>query len=269
MDGCTLKKDIIRMFSDGTVKMIDDDMIVEKRMILEVDGSREAVVIFTPGEEDLWALGNLYCRRMIESIKDIRSIKEDDGRIIVERSNKREGWKLESRFLHTSSGAFLQEQRENNATSFLPVEWQISFDAIMSGIDWISEAPLFRQTGSVHVAAVLSPEGEKFFRTEDVGRHNAVDKAVGWLLKNSIKTSDAVLITSGRLPEDMVLKGAGAGIPLMASISAATADGTDAARRCNMTLIGFARNGRFNVYSAPGRIKLNTEEKISEGENIA
>ena len=87
MDGCTLKKDIIRMFSDGTVKMIDDDMIVEKRMILEVDGSREAVVIFTPGEEELWALGNLYCRRMIESIKDIRSIKEDDGRIIVERSN--------------------------------------------------------------------------------------------------------------------------------------------------------------------------------------
>ena len=269
MDGCTLKKDIIRMFSDGTAKMIDDDMIVEKRMILEVDGSREAVVIFTPGEEDLWALGNLYCRRMIESIKDIRSIKEDGGRIIVERSNKREGWKLESRFLHTASGAFLQEQRENNATPFLPVEWQISFDAIMSGIDWISEAPLFRQTGSVHVAAVLSPEGERFFRTEDVGRHNAVDKAIGWLLKNSIKTSDAALITSGRLPEDMVLKGAGAGIPIMASISAATADGADAARRCNMTLIGFARNGRFNVYSAPERIKFNKEEKITEGEKIA
>jgi FdhD protein len=54
----------------------------------------------------------------------------------------------------------------------------------------------------------------------------------------------------------MVLKGAGARIPLMASISAATADGADAARRCNMTLIGFARNGRFNVYSAPERIKF-------------
>ncbi len=112
MDGCTLKKDIIRMFSDGTVKKIDDDMIVEKRMILEVDGSREAVVIFTPGEEELWALGNLYCRRMIESIKDIRSIKEDGGRIIVERSNKREGWKLESRFLHTASGAFYRNKEK-------------------------------------------------------------------------------------------------------------------------------------------------------------
>ncbi|MDO9544478.1 MAG: formate dehydrogenase accessory sulfurtransferase FdhD, partial [Synergistaceae bacterium] len=77
------------------------------------------------------------------------------------------------------------------------------------------------------------------------------------------------LITSGRLPEDMVLKGAGARIPVMASISAATANGADAARRCNMTLIGFARNGRFNVYSAPERIKFNSEEKISEGEKIA
>lgn len=269
MDGRTVKKDITRMFSDGTIKRIEDDMIVEKRMILEVDGSREAVVIFTPGEEELWALGNLYCRRMIESMKDIRSIKKDGSRIIVERSNKREGWKLESRFLHTASGAFLQEQRENNDSSFLSVEWQISFDAIMSGIDWIAEAPLFRQAGSVHVAAVVSPKGDRFFRTEDVGRHNAVDKAIGWLLKNSIKTGDAALITSGRLPEDMVLKGAGAGIPVMASISAATADGADAARRCNMTLIGFARNGRFNVYSTPERIKLNTEEKISEGDKIA
>ena len=269
MDGRTVKKDITRMFSDGTVKKIDDDMIVEKRMILEVDGSREAVVIFTPGEEELWALGNLYCRRMIESMKDIRSIKEDGSRIIVERTNKMEGWSLESRFLHTASGAFLQGQRENNDPSFLPLEWQISFDAIMSGIEWIAEAPLFRQAGSVHVAALISPEGKRLFRTEDVGRHNAVDKAIGWLLKNSIQTNDTALITSGRLPEDMVLKGAGARIPVMASISAATADGVDAARRCNMTLIGFARNGRFNVYSAPERIKFINQEKISEGEKIA
>ncbi len=181
MDDRTVKKDIMRMFSDGTVQKIEDDMIVEKRIILEVDGSREAVVIFTPGEEELWALGNLYCRRMIKSMNDIISIKIDDSKIIVERTNKIEGWKLESRFLHTASGAFLQEQRGNNDPPFLPVEWQISFDAIMSCIDWIAEAPLFRQAGSVHVAALVSPEGRRFFRTEDVGRHNAVDKAIGWL----------------------------------------------------------------------------------------
>lgn len=257
MDYRTVKRDITRMFSDGTVKMIEDDMIAEKRMILEVDGKKEAVVIFTPGEEELWAIGNLFCRRMIETLSDINLLKIDEGRIVVERSNKREGWKLESRFLHTASGAFLGEQKDEKRPPFIPVEWKISFGSVMSAIEWIAEAPLFRQAGSVHVAALISPEGKRLFRTEDVGRHNAVDKAVGWLLKNNIKTSDAALITSGRLPEDMVLKGAGAGIPLMASVSAATADGADAARRCNMTLIGFARNGRFNVYSVPERIQQN------------
>ena len=266
MDHRTEKREISRMFSDGTVKRVDDDMIVEKRMILEVDGSREAVVIFTPGEEELWALGNLYCRRMIESMDDIGSIKIEDGRIIVERTRRREGWKLEARFLHTASGAFLEEKR-NSALQpeILPVKWQISFDTVMSGIDWIGEAPLFKTAGSVHVAALVSPQGDLLFRTEDVGRHNAVDKAVGWLLKNKMKTCQVGLITSGRLPEDMVLKGAGAKIPLMASISAATADGADAARRCNMTLIGFARNGRFNVYSVPERIKFSGREKTEIG----
>ena len=266
MDHRTEKREISRMFSDGTVKRVDDDMIVEKRMILEVDGSREAVVIFTPGEEELWALGNLYCRRMIESMDDIGSIKIEDGRIIVERTRRREGWKLEARFLHTASGAFLEEKR-NSALQpeILPVKWQISFDTVMSGIDWIGEAPLFKTAGSVHVAALVSPQGDLLFRTEDVGRHNAVDKAVGWLLKNKMKTCQVGLITSGRLPEDMVLKGAGAKIPLMASISAATADGADAARRCNMTLIGFARNGRFNVYSVPERIKFNVRERTDIG----
>ena len=266
MDHRTEKREILRMFSDGTIKAVNDDMIVEKRMILEVDGSREAVVIFTPGEEELWAIGNLYCRRMIESMEDIASVRTENGRIVVERARRREGWKLEARFLHTASGAFLEEKRDAGIQPDpLPVEWQISFETIMSGIDWIGEAPLFKTAGSVHVAALVSPDGKLLFRTEDVGRHNAVDKAVGWILKKNMKTSEVGLITSGRLPEDMVLKGAGAKIPLMASISAATADGADAARRCNMTLIGFARNGRFNVYSAPERIKFNGRERTDIG----
>ena len=252
----TCKREIIRMFSDGTCKKINDDMVLEQRVELEVDEIREAIVIITPGEEDLWALGNLYCRRMIESMSDVKSIEVLPDKIVVKRNIRREGWALEARFLHTASSAFLPEQHRRDIPSqFLPIDWQISFASVMAGIEWIAEAPLFQRSGSVHVAALISPEGEKLYRTEDVGRHNAVDKAIGWLLKQNMKPSDVALITSGRLPEDMVLKGLGAQIPLMASISAATAHGADAAKAGNMTLIGFARNGRFNVYSAPERIK--------------
>lgn len=256
MGRLTGKKEIMRMFSDGTSKIIEDDMLLEHRMELEVDGFREALVVFTPAEEELWALGNLFCRRKIESLNDVKSIEVLPHKIVVERLNKLPGWELEARFLHTASGAFLAERRNTLASSLrLPISWQISFESLMSGIDWIAEAPLFQKTGSVHVVALISPEGEKLYRTEDVGRHNAIDKAIGWLLKNVIKPSQVALITSGRLPEDMVIKGLGAGLPLMASISAATAQGVEAAKEGNMTLIGFARGGRFNVYSAPERIK--------------
>ncbi len=272
MDDRTEKREIIRIFRDGSSKKLNDDVTVEKRMILEVDGLREAAVILTPGEEELWALGNLACRRMIESMEDIFSIRIECDRIIVERSNRREGWNAEARFLHTASGAFLEKKAKSEPKpGLLSVGWQVSFDTVMSGIDWIADAPLFKTSGSVHVAALISPKGERLFRTEDVGRHNAVDKAIGWLLKNDIKTDQIGLITSGRMPEDMVLKAAGAKIPLMASISAATADGVDTARCCNMTLIGFARNGRLNVYSAPERIKFDDREKtqLSEAGYIA
>jgi FdhD protein len=244
------------MFGDRTSEKIQDDMVSEQRVALYVNGVCEAVAILTPGEEDLWALGNLYCRRMIESMGDVTSLEVLPDKVIVERKSRNEGWAAETRFLHTASGAFLPKKHNTDARSqFLPVDWQISFTSIMAGIDWIAEAPLFRRTGSVHVAALISPAGEKLYRTEDVGRHNAVDKAIGWMLKNNVNPGQTALITSGRLPEDMVIKCLGARIPLMASISAATAQGADAAKAGHITLIGFARNGKFNVYSVQERIK--------------
>lgn len=269
MDDRTVKKKIIRMYADGKAKNFADDMAAEKRMILEVDGRAEAVVIMTPCEEELWAIGNLRCRRMITDLSDIKSIDMVRDKIVVKRSIRREGWHIEVRFLHTASGAFLREENNENPSCRLPVEWQMSFEAIMSGLDWISEAPIYRRTGAVHVAALVSPLGERLFRTEDVGRHNAVDKAVGWLIKHAVAPGDVSLITSGRLPEDMVLKCVGAGIPFMTSVSAATSEGVETARRCNMTLIGFGRNGKFNIYSAPERICRAADKRMSEGESIA
>lgn len=148
----------------------------------------------------------------------------------------------------------LEENATVRGASQMAVEWKMSFEAIMSGIDWIAEAPLFLKTGCVHVAALIRPDGEKLFRVEDIGRHNAVDKAVEWLRKSGIAPKDVAIITSGRQPADMVQKSLDAGIPLMASISAATVQGMEAAQSGNMTLIGFARGNRMNVYSAPERV---------------
>lgn len=251
-----IKKRILRIFADGKTFDTEDEMGTEKRITLFIDGKKEVLAVLTPENEILWALGNLYCRKMIKSAADVSKISVTEEGVFVERKTLTAGIPAETRFLHTASAAFLPQAKPQSIKNMLPIEWQISAASIMEGIAWIAEAPLFKATGAMHVAALISPSGEKLFRTEDIGRHNAVDKAIGWLVQNSLEPKETALITSGRLPEDMVQKGLNAGIPLMASVSAATAQGAESAEAGGMTLIGFAREKRMNIYCHKERITL-------------
>lgn len=252
----TIKKHILRIFADGKTVDTEDEMGAEKRLSLFVDGKKEVLAVMTPEDEILWALGNLYCRKMVKSAADISKISVTEDSVFIERKIRTAGIPAETRFLHTASAAFLPQTTPPNRENRLPIEWQISAASIMEGIAWIAEAPLFKATGAMHVAALISPSGEKLFRIEDIGRHNAVDKAIGWLVQNNRAPKETALITSGRLPEDMVQKGLNAGIPLMASVSAATAQGAECAEAGGMTLIGFAREKRMNIYCHKERVLL-------------
>jgi len=247
--------EIVRAYADGTFERVADEILIESCLTLEVDGKEEASVLLTPGFETEWALGHLACRRMIRSMEDIAKIRVEPGRVRVERSVAREGIPLKTRVLHTASTRMVEgSQVVEKEPDTLSVEWRMPLKTLNAAIADLAEAPLFRRTGSVHVAVLGSVTGHPRFRVEDAGRHNAVDKAVGWALTQGMNLSDCFLAVSGRLPADMVCKAIGARIPLMASVSAATADGVDAAARCGITLIGFARQGRMNVYSVPERI---------------
>ncbi len=194
--------------------------------------------------------------RMILSIEDVASLLVGHGRILLTRRVAREGIPLKSRIVHTASTLLVERNRVMAALPRpLPAEWTVTFETVQEAVAGLSEAPLFGRTGSVHVVVLVSVEkdGERF-RVEDVGRHNAVDKAVGWALRKNLDLSRTFLAVSGRLPADMVLKAIGARIPLLASVSAATAAGVDAALEGGVTLIGFAREGRMNIYSVPERI---------------
>jgi len=115
-------------------------------------------------------------------------------------------------------------------------------------------AETFRKTGGVHVAALYSVNGELRTLAEDVGRHNAVDKVVGLSVLKGLNFEDCFLTSSGRLTGDIVLKSARMRIPIVASMTAATDSGVDAAQRTGLTLVGFARGKRMNVYTHPQRI---------------
>lgn len=252
--------EILRAFRDGTCRPWTDELLEEVPLTLEVDGLEEAQVILTRGNEELWALGNLACRRRILSREDVEDLSLEPGRVRVTRRTPREGIPPLARRLHTAATRLVDpKDLEAARLGPLKVRWSLPFASLEGAVTQLAEGPLFRKTGSVHVAVLVSTTTSRRFLVEDVGRHNAVDKAVGWALKEGLEPEDCFLAVSGRLPADMVYKAQGARIPLLASVSAATAAGVDAARRGGITLVGFAREGRMNVYAWPERIEGLTE----------
>lgn len=115
-------------------------------------------------------------------------------------------------------------------------------------------AKTFRKTGGVHVAAICEESGELTALAEDVGRHNAVDKVIGIRALKDHGFNECLLTLSGRLTGDIVLKAARIGIPMIASQAAAIESGIDVAEHCRITLIGFARGKRMNIYTCPERV---------------
>jgi FdhD protein len=113
---------------------------------------------------------------------------------------------------------------------------------------------LHRQVGGIHAAALFASDGRLVVLCEDVGRHNAVDKAIGHCLLNDLPLTDKLLLCSGRLSYEMVTKAIRVGLPVLASVSTPTALAAQLAERYNLTLIGYLRGGRMMLYAHPERV---------------
>jgi len=137
----------------------------------------------------------------------------------------------------------------------LPLDFTVKAEVVSEAVRRLNMlAETFRKTGGVHVAALYSHDGELITYAEDVGRHNAVDKVIGTAALQKLDFSTCFLASSGRLTGDIVLKAARMHIPIVASLAAAVDSGIEVARRTGLTLIGFVRGARMNVFAFPERI---------------
>lgn len=226
----------------------------------------------TPGEDAELALGFLLTEGIIESADQVTSVAHcgdpapDTGlqniiRVTLRPDVDVDIGRLERHFYTTSSCGVcgktsLEALHVTGLSSLAHCTSTFARDVIISLPDRVKNLQhVFTKTGGLHAAAVFDPHGEIIVVKEDVGRHNATDKAIGALLQTGALPGNTYgLLVSGRASFELMQKSLVAGIPLLAAVGAPSSLAVQTAKEFDMTLVGFLRGENFNVYSGPERI---------------
>lgn len=255
-----LKAPTTRISLDSSKEVVefDDYIIKEERISFYLNGDKIISTMSLPNDQDAHIVGFLINEGVLESIDDIKSINiSDDGlKVFMEaKINKNNISNLYHEKTLTSgccvgvSANFEGKIIEKFITS--KHHFKITYLQELIA-DFDKQTELFSKTGCVHKVAIHC--NDKIFISEDIGRHNALDKAIGKALLNRSDLSNAVLIVSGRLSMEMIIKCAMSGIPLVISRAATTTLGIKSALKLGITLIGFARDNKLNIYTHKSRI---------------
>jgi FdhD protein len=249
------RTEVVRLPGGGTEP---DELAVEEPLEIRVDGRPIAVTMRTPGHDEELAIGFLRSEGIAAvSAHPTADLAANTVEVDVEGDVDLERLKR-SFYTSSSCGVCGKGALEAVAVEAPPVESEMRVPAaVVSGLpDRLREAqPTFAATGGLHATGLFDPGGELLCVREDVGRHNAMDKVIGRaFLDDLLPLADRLLCVSGRLSFELVQKAAVAGCPVVAAVGAPSTLAVELARDRGLTLCGFVRGGRLNVYSEPWRI---------------
>lgn len=258
---------------DGTVDAGPDSLAIEEPVEIEVDGATASTTMRTPGHDIELALGWLVSEGLIASSADIVEAQEcfehveDDPELVrrIVQVTTRDRVPVTPR-LHATSSACGICGADMIAMTQSTRRWPLVEDSTSFDIATVLTQPStclaaqrgFAASGGLHAAGVFTPDGELVCLREDVGRHNAVDKVVGWALQEGrLPLRGHAVQVSGRASAELVHKAVMAGVPLLASVSAPSTLAVDLARESGLTLVGFVRDDSLNVYAGAERLGLS------------
>jgi FdhD protein len=248
---------------DGQASTVADDVVaIEEPLEIRIGERPVSVTLRTPGDDFDLAAGFLFSESILRSHDDVEMIRHWGSPNVV-RVDVREQVKLDLRrlqrhFYSTSScGVCGKVSIDALRVQTSPVlsDTRVSRDAIhLLGRELRAQQRAFDATGAIHAAGVFAADGTLLRVREDVGRHNAVDKVIGSFFREGVALDAHLLFVSGRTSFEIVQKAIVARMPIVAAVGAPSSLAIELAREFNLTLLGFVRDGRFNVYAGEDRI---------------
>jgi len=261
---------IIRRRADGTLEYHRDELTIEEPLEIRVGDKTIATTMRTPGRDEELAAGFLLSEAIVQSKDQIERFSRPETarnreNIIVVHLAGETTLKLNSvqRFgtISSSCGLCGKESIDAIRQNFAPIQlnsFRIPIETLLSLPEALREHQSdFTRTGGIHAAGIFEAGGKSLVVREDIGRHNAVDKAIGHLLlEGKLPIDRHILLVSGRASFEIMQKALAAGIPIVASVSAPSSLAMEFARESNQTLVGFLRPPSFNIYSHVERVVL-------------
>jgi FdhD protein len=264
-------RDVLRL-ENGESRRDRDHLSIEEPLEIRVRGRAVSVTMRTPGNDDELAAGFLLSEGLIKRREDVLKIepcgRNEEGNLlnVVVAPEVAVDFEKLTRHVFASSSCGLcgKATIESVRSQFLPIESDVRIAAttllaLPAAMRQAQET--FSRTGGLHAAALFDNAGALLALREDVGRHNAVDKVIGWCLLNGITPIRHVLLVSGRSSFEIMQKALAARIPIVAAVSAPSSLAVDFAIESNQTLVGFLREGRMNIYAHEQRIILEQQKK--------
>jgi len=263
---------LVSEWQDGSVRRFQDYLVGEEPLQIRVGKFPLTVTMRTPGHDLELAAGFLFTEGLIRRREQIRSLEQsagageqDRGNVVQIELEGKAALNLEQTqrnfFAASSCGicgkATIEQVRVRGIEPPNP-NLRLDPEILCRLPETLREAQaIFGRTGGLHAAGLFDTRGEMAALREDVGRHNAVDKVVGWaLLAGKLPLSENVLMVSGRGGFEIIQKACVAGIPVVASVSAPSSLAVQLARELRLTLVGFLRGKRFIVYAGEERLNL-------------
>ena len=267
MDGPINKFPVWR-YQEGRVAEAADKVALEEPLEIRLRGEPFQVLMRLPGWGKELALGFLYTEGIIRDLSEVTTLHfcgtATDPLLppnVVDVQLADAAWERQGRrhseVSYASCGlcAKMAVSEICRETAALGRGVTVTAAALLDLLERMhQEQTVFRETGGTHGVALATPEGAVFLMAEDVGCHNAMDKAIGRALLRRLDLTPMVALLSGRISFEMALKTVRAGISILAAVSAPTSMALNLAQALNLTLVGFARNQRLNIYTHPQRL---------------